>query len=85
MKVKATKGFWECYYQLPLNIRQFADKTYELWLQNPRHPSIRFRQRANSNYWTARIGGHYRAVGKFYEGIFVWVWVGSHEQYNHLF
>ncbi|HUZ06386.1 MAG TPA: hypothetical protein VMV89_02740 [Candidatus Paceibacterota bacterium] len=35
--------------------------------------------------WSVRVGGHYRAVGKFSGEIFLWEWIGSHEEYNKRF
>jgi hypothetical protein len=35
--------------------------------------------------WSARVGDHYRAVGKFTPGFFLWEWIGTHEEYNKRF
>jgi hypothetical protein len=31
-----------------------------------------------------RIGDHYRALADFDGEIFIWTWIGSHEDYNKL-
>ena len=32
-----------------------------------------------------RTGAHYRAVGKFSQNVFIWEWIGTHEEYNKRF
>jgi hypothetical protein len=58
-----------------------AQKNYRLWSANSFHPSLRFKSIGNYN-WSVRVGGHYRAVGKFSGKDFLWEWIGSHEEYN---
>jgi hypothetical protein len=36
----ATNGFWRCYRELPAEIRELADKCFELLKADPRHPSL---------------------------------------------
>jgi hypothetical protein len=31
------------------------------------------------------VGDHYRAVGKFAGSVFLWEWIGTHEDYNKRF
>lgn len=51
---------------------------------DPRYPALRFKPFKN-NQWSARLGDHYRAVGRFVDGnTFLWTWIGSHEEYNKL-
>jgi len=33
----ASPSFWECFNNLPINIRELADKNYQLLKQNPSH------------------------------------------------
>jgi hypothetical protein len=61
-----------------------ARKTYGLWSANAFHPSPHFKCIGKPN-WSVRVGGHYRAVGKFSGSVFVWEWIGSHEEYNKRF
>ena len=35
--------------------------------------------------WSVRVGAHYRAVGQFAGDIFLWEWIGTHEDYNKRF
>lgn len=46
---------------------------------NPRHPSLRFR--SVGRYWSARVGGAYRAVAIQDGGDFIWFWIGPHDEY----
>jgi hypothetical protein len=49
---------------------------------NPFHPSLQFKQ-VSRRRWSARVGLHYRATGHFLTpDIFVWDWIGTHEEYN---
>jgi hypothetical protein len=32
--------------------------------------------------WSARIGLHYRAIATEIEGGFLWVWIGTHGEYD---
>ena len=36
--------FWKAFEQLPENIKEAARKAYQLWKQDPYHPSLRFKQ-----------------------------------------
>jgi len=40
----ASPDFWFHYQQLPPEIRDLADKNFELLKQNPRHPSLRLKK-----------------------------------------
>ena len=82
MKSRADSDFWKRYGRLPGPVRQLARKTYQLWLRNPFHPSLKFK-RLKGELWSIRVGDHYRAVGYFLDAeTFVWVWIGTHEEYN---
>jgi mRNA-degrading endonuclease RelE of RelBE toxin-antitoxin system len=81
VKAKATPEFWECYNALPAEIQALARKSFRFWHGNPRHPSLRFRPHSHGK-WSARIGEHYRAIAYSDGEIFIWTWIGSHEQYN---
>ena len=80
----ATPEFWQLYRRLPAEIQALARKNYHLWRQNVFHPSMRFKRIGNNN-WSARVGDHYRAVGKFSGSVYVWQWIGTHEEFNKRF
>ncbi len=35
-------------------------------------------------FWSARVGIHYRAIAVEDGNDFIWVWVGTHEEYDRL-
>jgi hypothetical protein len=76
----ASPEFWFYYRQLPASIKILADKNYGLLKANPHHSSIRLKK--IGEFWSARIGLHYRALAKERKEGLVWFWIGSHESYN---
>ena len=79
-----TPEFWRLYRALPAEVRLLAQKNYRLWSANAFHPSLHFKSIGQPN-WSARVGDHYRAVGKFSGAVFLWEWIGTHEAYNRRF
>jgi len=71
---------------LPPDIQKLAEKNYVLWCEDQRHPSLHFKQLGGgTNRYSVRIGLHYRALAKRQEnGDYVWVWIGSHAEYDRL-
>jgi hypothetical protein len=81
---RGTSEFWRRYRALPAEVRTLAQKNYRLWSANAFHPSLHFKSIGKAD-WSVRVGGHYRAVGKFSGKNFLWEWIGSHEEYNKRF
>jgi len=75
-------SFWDCYYKLPANIRQLADKNFKLLKENPHHTSLHLKK--VRKYWSVRIGMQYRALGIESEEGAVWFWIGAHAEYDKL-
>ncbi len=85
MTSKATRRFWKRYSELPEPVQRLAVKNYRLWLENPRHPSLDFKKLGGrGERFSVRVGDHYRALGRQIDEGVEWVWIGSHEEYNHL-
>jgi hypothetical protein len=82
MRSKAVKSFWDAYHELPRHIQRLADKQHRLWLQNPRHPSLRFKK--VGDYWSARVNDDYRAVGVLDGDTVIWIFIGTHAEYDAL-
>ena len=80
MKHLATNHFWKYHASLPEDIRTVADKNFALLKKNPRHPSLHFKK--VGKVWSARVGIHHRAIATEIEGGFLWVWIGSHADYD---
>jgi len=82
MKSHATRQFWRSYRDLPPGIRRTAVKQYRLWIENPRHPSVHFKN--VGGYWSARVTEDYRAVGTMEGDTVIWFWIGTHAEYDRL-
>ncbi len=80
MKHLATPRFWSCYRVLPDEIQRIADQCYKLLCENPRHPSLHFKK--TGQFWSARVGLHYRAIAVEDNQDLLWVWIGTHAQYD---
>jgi hypothetical protein len=79
---QASPRFWVCYSRLPTAIQQLADANFALLKQNPRHPSLHFKQ--IGQFWSVRIGLHYRALGVSIPDGVVWFWMGTYSEYDRL-
>ncbi len=77
-----TPEFWEHFDRLPEAVQILARKDFELLKQNPRHPSLRLKKAGD--FWTVRVGVHYRAVAKERAEGLNWFWIGHHSEYDHL-
>ncbi|MGR8979212.1 MAG: ParE family toxin-like protein [Gammaproteobacteria bacterium] len=80
MKHCTSSHFWELYRKLPSEIRELADKNYELLKENPRHPSLQLKR--IEELWSVRIGHHYRAIGIDVPSGIQWIWIGTHADYD---
>ena len=78
----ASPRFWECYAALPHPVQQLADSNFELLKESPRHPSLHFKR--IGQFWSVRVGLHYRALGVSIENGVVWFWIGTHAEYDRL-
>ena len=78
----ATARFWRCYRKLPAVVRDRADMSFALLRNDPSHRSLQFKQ--IGQFWSARIGLHYRALAVEASNDLVWFWIGSHGDYDTL-
>lgn len=85
MRHLALPRFWYCYRELPVTVRDLADKAYQLLRSDPFHPSLHFKKVGRKRQlWSVRVGDHYRALAvEKPEGI-VWFWIGSHAEYDRI-
>ncbi len=83
MKSFATPDFWQTYAQLPLSAKEQARKAYQLWKDNPSHPSLHFKK-VGKNLWSARITKDYRALALKKGNGYYWIWIGTHRDYETL-
>lgn len=83
MKSFRTHKFRSLYEKLPKSIQEETDKSYRLWRENPRHPSLHFKL-IYKNIWSIRITLNYRALGLMKEEGIFWFWIGKHDEYERL-
>jgi hypothetical protein len=56
-----------------------------LFIENPRHPSLRFKQvHSVLPVYSARVSLDYRAAGVLEGDTVIWFWVGIHGEYEKL-
>lgn len=82
MTHSASSRFWKRYAALPEDFRALADKSYQLLETDPRHPSLHFKKLGK--VCSARVGLHHRALAIEVEGGMLWVWIGTHAEYDRL-
>jgi hypothetical protein len=64
VKARATKRFWTWFGQLPGEVRDRARSAFELWIENPGHPGLRFRRiHGTRPIYSVRFAGGWRALG----------------------
>jgi hypothetical protein len=79
---KATNRFWESFQKLPESIQSLARRNFSLLKGNPQHPSLHFKK--VGRFWSARVGLNYRALAVKTEDDFIWVWIGTHDEYDRM-
>jgi len=79
---RTTQRFWRCFEELPYAVQQVARKNFSLLKNNPSHPSLQFKP--VGKFWSARVGADHRALARKDGSDFIWVWIGTHAEYNHL-
>ena len=79
---KTTARFWSCFAKLPESVQKLARKNYELLKENPKHPSLHFKK--VGKLWSARVGIDHRALAMEDGNGYIWVWIGTHEEYDRL-
>lgn len=77
--------FFQHYRLLPEDVRKQARAAFELWRDNPFHPSLHFKEvHAGDGIWSARVGRSYRVLGLRDDDEITWFWIGSHADYDNL-
>jgi hypothetical protein len=79
---RTSRRFWECYWSLSSQMREMADKAFHLLREDPRHPSLHFKK--VGKVWSARVGAGHRALAVTDGQDFIWVWLGTHDEYERL-
>jgi len=79
---RTTDRFWKCYEKLPELVQKISKKNFELLKTNASHPSLHFKK--VGKFWSARIGLDYRALAIKDGEDFIWVWIGTHDEYERM-
>ena len=79
---RTTDRFWKCYERLPEPVQKISTKNFELLKTNPTHPSLRFKK--VGKFWSVRIGLDHRALAIEDGKDFIWVWIGTHDEYERM-
>ncbi len=79
---KTTDKFRQRYQTLPKEIKELADKNFNLLKTNPQHPSLHFKK--IKDLWSVRIGLYHRALAVKDKDDFIWVWIGTHDDYEKI-
>jgi mRNA-degrading endonuclease RelE of RelBE toxin-antitoxin system len=85
MKSHINDDFLKAYRKLPKPVRQQARKVYQLFKQNPQHPSLNFKPiHSTKPIYSARVSRSYRTIGVINGDVIIWFWIGSHADYDKL-
>jgi len=79
---RTTRRFWKCFDDLPEVVQRTAKKNFELLKKYPTHPSLHFKK--VGKFWSARAGINYRALAVEDGSDFIWVWIGTHDEYERM-
>ena len=82
MRSVTTERFRHLYAAAGLQRQSQIKRSYKLWLENPAHPSIRFKKVHDTKpIYSARVDLDWRALGTLEGDTVLWFWVGSHDEY----
>ncbi len=71
---------------LQKDVQKRARSAFRLFKRNPHHASLKFKRLSGlTDYWSARIGPHYRAVAVREGSTLIWFWIGSHADFDRDF
>jgi hypothetical protein len=86
---RRTHEFRELFGRLPDHVQQLAVAAFELFLEDPSHPSLRHHPLGDNKKGQHRSGSFSVSINLRYRAIYVrdgdtdvWYWVGSHSDYN---
>ena len=82
---RTTERFRRAFQQLPQQVQQQARAAYQLFRNDPAHPSLRFKPvHPSKPIFSARVGRDYRAIAVREGERVIWFWIGSHAEYDQL-
>ena len=86
MKSTTTDAFWNCYAELPEEIKKQARDMYAQFLHDPYYPGLHFKRVHSARaMYSVRITRDYRALGILqHNDEIIWFWIGSHSDYEKI-
>ena len=86
MSSRGTERFWRLYGALPLDVKATARAAFGRFRENPAHPNLHLeRLRSDPRAWSVRVSRDCRAVALRHGDDWVWIWIGSHENFDREF
>ena len=79
---RTTARFRKLFGSLVPEVQQRARDSFELLRGNERHPSLHFK--SVGRFWSVRVTNAIRALAVKEGNDYVWVWIGTHDEYNRL-
>lgn len=79
---RTTNRFWKCFENLPIAVQKVSKKNFKLLKTNPSHPSLYFKK--VGKFWSVRTGINHRALAIEDGEDFIWVWIGTHNEYEQM-
>ena len=85
MNSVTTEAFRRLYAAATPQRQSQIKRAYQLWRENPAHPSLRFKKiHTTEPIYSARVDLDWRALGVMDSDMVVWFWVGPHDEYTAL-
>ncbi len=85
MNSQLTSDFLACFAKLPEAVKEQARRCYQMWRDNPAHPSLHFKRiHGQEGLYSVRVGLGWRALGLVEGNTISWFWIGSHAEYDTL-
>lgn len=86
MRSIRTDRFKALYEHLPEQVQREADEAYRRFKADPNAPGLNFEriQGTKAPLYSARVGRRYRALAGREGEVWVWFWIGSHQEYDKL-
>ncbi len=79
---QTTNRFWKCLEKLPESVQDTSKQSFQLLKANPWYPSLHFKK--VGKFWSARAGINHRALAIEDGEDYIWVWIGSHSEYERM-
>ena len=79
---RTTPAFWSHFERLPETAQRVARRNFERLRENPQYPSLHFKK--VGGFWSARVGITHRALSVKDGNDYIWVWIGSHSEYDRI-